>query len=66
MAEPVPANSRASSEAIAPVFPKIRPCGATTRKNPGSTIQTGVPRKTAPMNSTTLPTATSESPTRAT
>src|SRR5699024_771110 len=64
IAEPVPANSRAWSEASAPPLPKIIPCGATVKKNAGSTIHAGVSRNRLPISSAKLARDTTISPTR--
>ena len=50
IAEPVPANSRASWEAMAAPLPKIMPCGATVKKKAGSTIQAGVSKNRLPIS----------------
>src|SRR5699024_9000962 len=64
IADPVPANSLAWSEASAPPLPKIMPWGATVKKNAGSTIHAGVSRNRLPISSEKLARDTTISPTR--
>src|SRR5690606_15893361 len=64
IAEPVPANSRAWSEASAPPLPKIMPCGAPVKKNAGSTIHAGVSRNRLPISREKLASDATIRPTR--